>query len=282
MRRQGAVDSADGLAPFGHLGWAYRDRGEFLARAAEYIADGLRQNQYIAYAGERSRAELRSELAGDAPSPWISRHRRPGGDTGSGVLHLPARHRCHRYRGGGGKIPEQAIANGYTGFRAVSDVTPLARTPEQRDTLTHLEFLVDRQMAVHPFSALCAYDLNALGTAAHELVCLHPFVGTGSVLFRLYADPGANLDFALSGELDTSTDKVFDIALQRLWPLMSGRTLRIGADGLEFISHRQLYLLDEGARAHKCKAVLSTSQPAVAQLIELLDLSHARLDGTSA
>ena len=40
-RHHGVVDSAGGLDPFGHLGWGYRSRPEFLARAAEYIADGL-------------------------------------------------------------------------------------------------------------------------------------------------------------------------------------------------------------------------------------------------
>src|SRR5262245_49512976 len=63
MRRHGVLESAAGLTPFGHLAWGYRDRAEFLSRAAEYIADGLRLNQFIAYAGEGTREALRSELA---------------------------------------------------------------------------------------------------------------------------------------------------------------------------------------------------------------------------
>jgi hypothetical protein len=57
----------------------------------------------------------------------------------------------------------------------------MARTPEQRDALARLEYLVDPEMAARPYAALCGYDTGQLSTAAAELVCLHPFVGKGSV-----------------------------------------------------------------------------------------------------
>lgn len=63
MRQHGAVRSAAGMAPFGHLGWGYRDRAEFLCRASEYITVGLRHKQRIAYAAEGTRETLYSELA---------------------------------------------------------------------------------------------------------------------------------------------------------------------------------------------------------------------------
>jgi hypothetical protein len=89
---------------------------------------------------------------------------------------------------------ELAIGNGYTDFRAVADVMPVARTPERRDALARLEYLVDQRMAVLPFSAFCAYDMSELGVAGKELICLHPFVNKGSVAFQLYADPDADVD----------------------------------------------------------------------------------------
>ena len=61
-RRHGVVDSAGGLIPFGHLGWGYRDRSEFLTRAAEYITDGLIQNQWVEFVGDGSPDQLRAEL----------------------------------------------------------------------------------------------------------------------------------------------------------------------------------------------------------------------------
>lgn len=280
MRRHGVVDSAAGLDPFGHLGWGYRDRDEFLARAAEYIVDGLRQNHYIAYAGERTREGLRSELAA---MPGVGGYL----DTGA-VAAIPAEE-FYIYGPGPSVIDadaavakylaavEQAIANGYSGFRAVSDVTPVARTPEQRNALTRLEFLVDQQMAVLPFSALCGYDMGALGVVANELVCLHPFVSAGSVPFQLYADPDADSDFALTGELDASAAEVFGAALQRVWPLISRRTVHMGAQELEFIDHQQLHRLDERARAHNCEVVISTNQPTVRRLVDLLELTHVRV-----
>ncbi len=280
MRRPHAVlDSAAGLTPFGHLGWGYRDRGEFLRRAAEYIADGLRHHQYIAYAGAASREALRAELA-----------RMPGiGERldSTGIEAIPAEDyyvylpnsdvidadaSVAKYLAG----VEQAIADGYTGFRAVSDVTPVARTAEQREALARLEYLVDQQMAVLPFSALCAYDMSELGVAATELMCLHPFVSKGSVTFRLYADPGADVDFALTGEIDASADKLFDTTLQRIWPLESGNTVRIGAHDLEFISHQQMFMLEERARQQDRKVVLSTNQPVINRLVDVLGLTHVR------
>ncbi|GBE68298.1 hypothetical protein MFM001_47600 [Mycobacterium sp. MFM001] len=281
MRRHAVVDSAAGLAPFGHLAWGYRERTELLSRAAEYIADGLRQNQYVAYARDCSRAELHAELAA---MPGIGEH------LDSGGIEVWPTDDYYVYRPGTDVIDadgalakyldavEQAIAKGYSGFRAVSDVTTVARTPEQRDALARLEYLVDQQMAVQPFSALCAYDVNQLGTAANELMCLHPFVSSGSVTFRLFADPDAEMDFALAGEIDASANELFDTTVQRIWPLVPGNTVRIGAHKLEFIGHRELCALEQRARQHDRKVVLSTTQPTVTRLVEVLGLTHVRVD----
>jgi len=283
MRRHAVVDSAAGLTPFGHLAWGYRDRAEFLSRAAEYIADGLRLNQYVAYAGEGTREALRSELA---EMPGIGDHLDSGRVEATPAqvhyVYLPgtdvidADEAVAKYLA----AVEQAIAKGYTGFRAVSDITPVARTHEQRDALARLEYRLDQQMAVLPFSALCGYDISELGTAAEELICLHPFVSKGSVTFRLYADPGADVDFAVTGEIDAAANKLFDTTLQRIWPLESSHTLRIGAQELKFISHEPMFNLEERAREHDRKVVLSTDQPAIGRLVDVLDLIHVRATAT--
>lgn len=284
MRRHAVVDSAAGLAPFGHLAWGYHSRSELLSRAAEYIADGLRHNQYIAYAADRSREELRTELAA---MPGVAEHLDSGRieawPTGDYYVYCPGTDVIDAEGAVANYLDavEQATANGYSGFRAVSDVTTVARTPEQRDALARLEYLVDQQMAVLPFSALCAYDIGQLGTAADELMCLHPFVSSGSVPFRLYADPDAETDFALTGEIDASSNELFDAAVQRIWPLLPGNTVRIGAHKLEFISHRQLCALEERAREHDRKVVLATNQPTITRLIAVLGLTHVRVDTAS-
>lgn len=285
MRRHAVLATAAGLTPFGHLAWAYRDQAEFLSRAAEYIADGLERNQYIAYAADRSRETLRAELEA---MPGIAEH------LDSGRIEVAPTADYYVYRPGTDIIDADgavakylsaartAIANGYSGFRAVADVTPVARTPEQRDALTRLEYLVDQRMALLPFSALCAYDIDQLGSAANELMCLHPFVNKDQVRFRLYADPDAEMDFALTGEIDAYARDVFTTALQRIWPLISGSTLRIDAHELEFIDHHQLRLLEERARDQDRKVILWTTQPIVTRLVRALDLSHVRVDTAPA
>jgi anti-anti-sigma regulatory factor len=283
MRRQGVLDSAAGLTPFGHLAWGYRDRAEFLGCAAEYIADGLRQNQYVAYVGEGTRETLRSELA---KMPGIGEHLDSGGMEATpaqdhyvqvpGTDVIDTDQVVAKYLA----AVEQAIAKGYNGFRTVSDITPVARTHEQRDALARLEYRVDQQMAMLPFSGLCGYNISELGTAAEELICLHPFVSKGSVTFRLYADPEADVDFAISGEIDAAANKLFDTTLQRVWPLQSSHTLHIGAQALKFISHEPMFGLEERAREQGRKVVLSTNQPAISRLVDVLDLIHVRTTAT--
>ncbi|MGH3558475.1 MAG: MEDS domain-containing protein [Mycobacterium sp.] len=279
MRAHAVLDSAAGLTPFGHLAWGYWDRAEFFSRAAEFIADGLRQNQYIAYAAEGTREALRSELA---EMPGIGAHLDSGAVNAIPAeeyfVYLPgtdvidADGAVAKYLAG----VEQAIANGYAGVRAVSDVTPVARTSEQRDALARLEYLIDQQVAVLPVSALCAYDLSELGAAAEELICLHPFVSKGAVTFRLYADPGADVDFALTGEIDAAANKLFDTTLQRVWPLGSGHTLRINAQDLTFISHQQLFTLEERAREQDRNVKLWTNQPVINRLVDVLGLTRVQ------
>lgn len=284
MRGHAVLRSAAGLTPFGHLAWSYTERSEFLHRAAEYIADGLRHNQYIAYAGEGTRDALLSELAA---IPGIAEHLDSGRIEafsaedyytfcpGTDVIDSDAA--VARYL----SAARQAIANGYSGFRAVSDVTSVARTPAQRDGLARLEYLVDQQMAVLPFSAMCAYNARELGSAAGELMCLHPFVNAGSVMFRLYADRDTGTDFTLAGEIDAGTNDLFDTTLHRVWPLVPGHTMRIGADELKFISHQRLCLLESQAREQNRNVILSTNQPTVSRLVDLLDLTHVQVAESS-
>lgn len=274
MRPHAAVESAAGLTPFGHMGWGFRHRSEFLARAAEYIADGLRQNQLVAYVGEADAQTLRRELEA---MPALA-----GLDTGAvnaipaadyyvyepGTDVLDAEAALGRYIA----TAQDAVRRGYTGFRGVVDVTPVARTATQRASLAELEFLVDQQMAVLPFSAFCAYNLEQLGSAASELLCLHPYISAGSVSFQLFADPEPEVDFALTGELDAFTHDVFTTTLSRIWPLTAGTTLHIDARELTFVDHRSLITLGQIARRHSSTVVLHTDQRFIGRILELVDV----------
>jgi hypothetical protein len=279
MRPHATVESAAGLAPFGHMGWGFHHRSEFLARAAEYIADGIRQNQLVAYVGEADEHTLRSELdampalAGldvttvnviSAADYYVYQ---PGTDV------LDAEAALGRYIA----TAQDAVHRGYTGFRAVVDVTAVARTATQRESLAELEFLVDQQMAVLPFSALCAYNVTQLGTAAKELLCLHPYISAGSVSFQLFADPEPEVDFALTGELDAFTQDVFTTTLGRIWPLTAGTTLHVDARELTFVDHRSLITLSQVARRHSSTVVLHTDHQFIGRILDLLDVPAVRV-----
>lgn len=280
MRRNGVLGSAAGLVPFGHVGWGFRERSEFLCRAAEYLADGLDCGQRVAYVGEADPDVLRAELAAvrglaehpgfddiDVHSAWSYYPFHAGTDV------VDATAAVSRYL----EVAERAVADGHTGFRAVVDVTPVVRTAAQRDELATLEHLVDRHMAVAPFSALCAYDLTELGDHAAELICLHPFVAHDTTDFRLFADPVAEVDCALRGEVDAASMRTFDATLRRIWPPADRREFLIDARGLEFIGQRQLRLLDEFARERGQSVLLRTDRPIPARLVEVLRLDHVRV-----
>lgn len=277
-RRQGAVASVAGLGPHAHVGWGYRDRSVFLARAAEYIADGLRRNHRILYASDGSRTELLNELVDMGFSDAIR----------AGLISATPVDEHYRFVPGSDVVdPETTVADavtalqrvvaaGCSGCRAVVDGAAFVRTPEQRDAFSRLEYLVDQKMTALPFSALCAYNLEILGDAAKEVICLHPFVSRGASGFRIYAEEG--IDFALAGEIDAADDEAFSCALQRIWPLTGADEVTVDAQCLDFVTHRQLFALDQLAGADGRQVVFRTDQPMVARLAELLELTNLRTE----
>lgn len=276
-RQHGAVESARGHTPFGHLGWPYRSRTEFLSRAAEYIADGVALNQWIQYVGAGNREELRAEL--DAmPTDTSTVTVTPatefyGVDDLDDVVDPDVALELRA------ATVEDATAQGYSGVRIVADPTAVNSRPEQRETFARLEFLIDQTMVDAPITALCAYDAVALGEGAGELVCLHPLVGPGSPTFRVYAEPGAA--FAIGGEIDAAGADTFATTLQRILPVAADSErhpeLVVDAHGLEFIGHRELLDLDRAAQRHGRPVLLRGCGPLLRRLAGLLDLTNLHL-----
>ncbi|GFG73478.1 MEDS domain-containing protein [Mycobacterium botniense] len=281
MRRHGSVRSAVGFGPSEHLGWGYVNRAEFRYRAAEYIGDGLARNEWILFVGAASRAALRAELADLGFSEGVR----------SGQIWVAPVEDYYTFRPGSDVVDPQAmmtrgiatleelLATGCPGCRAVVDGTAVAHTPEQRDALARFEFLTDRTMTMLPVSALCTYDVTVLGAAAKELLCLHPLTNAGAVGFQLYAERDSG--FALSGEIDADEDHAFTAAFRRIWPLMAQTELVIDAEGLRFVTHRQLIALDEQARADGREVILRTGQRVVTRLAELLGLDNVRVEAAA-
>ncbi|OMC16529.1 hypothetical protein A5735_01010 [Mycolicibacter heraklionensis] len=269
---------ADRSGEFGHVGWEYREPGEFVHRAAEYLADGLNLDQRVAYVGADDPASTRAALAA------------AGLGSGSHDVHVKTVPEHYLFRGGvvdAALMAERyaaaavsAVADGYSGLRLVIDVTPVVRTPAQRDAQAALEFLGDRRISTLPVAAMCGYNVAELGDAAAGLVCLHPAAGPNSVPFQLYTQPAGRNAIALAGNLDAASEPLLFTTLQRILPLLCHDTLEIDARELEFVGHRQLCLIDHCCGTHGRKALLRSDQAVVHRLVNLLGLANVRVETT--
>lgn len=266
-RTQAVVDSASGLVPFGHLGWAYRSAAEYAEQAALYVADGLAAGHWVEYVGDADRDRLRREVEA-LPVP--------DGTDLRAVVVTPIREFYDMPADADVIDPDAAVARrvkatehalgvGCTGFRAVVDTTALGRRPEQRAALARFEFLIDAVMATEPVSALCAVDRRVLGDAARELACLHPLTGPDTVAFRLYREP--DVDLVLAGEVDLDEQAVLLTTLERVWPSAPNGTLTIDARDLRFVDHRSLEHLDRIAERRDTRIVLRCDQRVPARLL---------------
>lgn len=276
MKPSTAVGS---LADFGHVGCHFSDRAEFYACAEEFIADGLAENQWVEFVGASSREQLRAELralpaVGDrlnirglGVSPASEFYELVAGidvvDPSAAINACAA-------------AVEKAIDAGYNGFRLVTDATPLARRPGQRVALSRFEFLLGRNMAGLPFSALCAYDRSQIAGGADELLCLHPHVDSDGPSFGLY--PQSEVAFALTGELDAANDELYLTTLRRIWSLIDDDPVIIDTTGLEFVTHQQLYTLDHYARTDGREIILRTNRGILTRLARVLDLTNVTVE----
>ena len=278
MRRNGEVTSAGGLVPFGHLGWGYRGQAELHERAAEYLDDGLAQGQWVELVGEGGTEVLRERLAS-----------LPGGARAlaQGRASVCPVEDFYVFARDGVVDPEasvvrragatyRALGRGFAGFRTIVDATAVTRTAEGREAFARFERLMDARMSVLPVGALCAYDLDELGPAADELICLHPLSGPGAG-FRLFAlDGGATL--GLGGELDLSTRAVLHVTLARLLS-EPAPALRLDLSAVRYVEHVVLLDLDGLAGERGRPVTLTSCQPVVRRLVGVLGLEHLSVAG---
>jgi hypothetical protein len=104
---------------------------------------------------------------------------------------------------------DEAVAAGFRGLRMAADATDLVRTADQREVFTRYEHLADELMVQHPFSALCAYDRQVLGSEAiEELACMHPLSSAGATSFALHPCVVGGADVALVGEIGSIRSNV--------------------------------------------------------------------------
>jgi hypothetical protein len=264
VRAHGCIDSAAGLGPDGHACWGFDRLEEFVEAAIEFLDDGLRHGQRLAYVGSEPIEEQRERLA-------------PLGDVGrmtdSGMLQLFEL--GHLYRVGEPVDPEAqmaiylgateaAQAEGYSGLRVAAEVTDLVAAPQTWEAHLRWESTADRLLAPKSLAALCGYRREALPPQLlADLAAVHPAANAGAEIapFHLF---GEGEELALSGEVDLFSSD----ALERVLDLAAadGEPASLNLEALEFIDHHAAEVLArQGCRVRNSPRV-------VERLCELLEL----------
>jgi len=281
-RREGVVDSAASFHPQDHLCWAYRSKADWADRAVEFAADGIAAGQRVELVGDAGTASLRSELADLISSMPVSRSAHAGQ---VGTSDLAEMHRwtsgeivdIHAIIAARQALVDDCLRGGYTGLRTVTDSTPGACTDAQRDVAARLEHLGDHKMMSQPISAMCSFDIEAMGAdAVAEMACMHPFTSPGASPFRLYGEHDA--DFGLAGTIDDATaGGLFRKTLKRTEP-PAGNELIVDARRAELIGDRALAELNAHAARMGRTAVLRMTESQSPNPAALSSLSSLMID----
>jgi anti-anti-sigma regulatory factor len=278
MRASGTVDSTRGLGLHDHVCWSYDD-AEFLGHAREFLAEGLALGQRVCLVADGAADDLAADLCA---TEGMERALRTGaarvapvGDMYRFDAVIEPEAQVAAYA----RATEEALADGFTGFRVAAEATTLVRRPAQRDAFARYEHLIDEYMTTRPFAALCAYDRGELGEAAvAELACMHPNANADAAPFRLFSPNDADCVAELAGELDIVSVELFPAAVRRACPAPPGGRVVVDASRLDFIDHRSLVLLDDLARAGGGTIVLRTRLTTPSRMIEALALSGVRAE----
>jgi anti-anti-sigma regulatory factor len=272
MRAHGCIDAASGLGADAHACWVFDEDDEFTDASLEYLTDGLRTGQRLAYVGSEPVAEQRERLA-------------PLGDVGTmidkGALQLfeltdlyavgepvNANIQLATYIA----ATDAALTGGYTGLRVAAEVTDLVSEPHTREAHIRWESVADRFGSTYPLSALCGYRRTAVPEPLlADLAAVHPAANlpAETVPFRLYAEDG---ELVLTGEVDLFSaedlDRVLELACH------SGDRISLDLERLDFIDHSGLEILITHVRRLAAAGECSIQNPplVVERLCDLLEL----------
>lgn len=265
MRANGCIDSASRLGADGHACWCFDDQQEFVDAALDFLTDGLRLKQRIAYIGSEPVAEQRERLdaLGDV-----------GGMIDSGALQLfelTDLYRVGEPVDAGEQLAiysaatDAALAGGFTGLRVAAQVTDLVTEPRTWDAHVRWESAADRVFAAKSLSALCGYQRGAVPPQLlADLAAVHPAANetAGSVPFHLFGEAGG---LVLSGEVDAFSSEAFGRALG--YARSPEEPVSLDLDQLDFIDHRGLEVLAGSDFS------IHNQPPVVDRLCELLEVT---------
>jgi anti-anti-sigma regulatory factor len=277
MRLTGSVATAHGLGLHDHVCWSYDDPSDLRERALEFLGEGLEQGLRVCYVRSGSIDSLRVDLDGLAN---LDREI----DRGAvGLVSVDDMYQADSIVNASGQVDiyrsytEQALVDGYAGFRLVAEATPLVKSKEQLHAFVGYEHLVDGLMATQPFSAMCAYDAAVLdGETISALAAVHPNSRAAVTQFHLYNLEG--VDLALSGEIDAGVQMQFEQALELAHVTSTRGPVTIDATELAFLDHRVLLALVDCAARSDTTALLQTRLAMPARLVAMLQIEGIRIE----
>lgn len=272
-------ESGPSSPPRDHVCRGYRRRGEFVAHAQDFLAEGLAAGERVLYVAPGDEAALTGQLR-------VHERCDEGLERGAvQVASVDSAYPTGAVVDPAGQVElyaaatSEALAAGFTGLRVAADATSLVRTPAQVDAFARYEHLVDHYMATHPMSAMCGYDVAELGgEVVAQLACMHPHAHEGGAPFHLHGHVRDGSAAALDGDLDLESAGLWPLALERAALRPTAGTIAIDAAGLGFVDHRSLYALADYAERHDTTMVLRTRLATPARLVELLDLPGVRVE----
>jgi anti-anti-sigma regulatory factor len=273
VRAHGCIHSGSGLGADAHACWGFNRRQEFVDASLEYLFDGLRAGQRLAYVGSEPAAEQRERLA---PLGGVDAMIDEGAlqlfqledlyDVGKPV---DPTYQLAAYAA----ATDAALADGYSGLRVAAQVTDLLAGPETWDAHLRWESIADRFMSVRPLSALCGYQRDAVPPAfLADLAAVHPAANAPAQAapFHLFAEQG---EMVLSGEVDYFSAAALNRILAAACREEGSVALDLGK--LDFLDHHGLEALVAQTQrlAGESGCEVCQAPPVVERLCELLDLT---------
>jgi hypothetical protein len=253
--------------------WTFDGIDDLMPAVVRFLAEGLDLGLRVEFVAAEPEEELRRRLAplGDVGALVAAGALRVTSLASSGYTTGDPSDQAQVYTA----ATQEALRDGYRGYRAAADATSLVGTETSRACFARYEHLIDEAMLAQPFSALCCYDRSVLGPAAvAQVASLHPVSRAGATPFALFnADEG----LAVRGEIDAFDIESLQQVLASAVPLTEGQRVEIDAAGVRFLDHRALLTLEDHGRAANATILLRNAGAPFVRLHRILDLTAVRI-----
>jgi hypothetical protein len=204
------------MRPHDHMGWVFAGVSEFAALAAPYLTEGAALGERLMYVAEDPDPQDLVQLADVVDDPGALRIASVAEVYGSRGFVDPPRQLATFL----GEVAD-AKAAGYTGLRVAADNTSLVSDEDRVKAWIQWEIIADHAAAEQPFTALCAFSKDKIGTGTlRQLATVHPLSSASGPVppFRLFS----------SGQAMHVEGRVDAYAITQLW--LALETLPVRAD----------------------------------------------------